>query len=83
MFKLLKLYGLWKRVKQWWTSLKAAVASGAPFSWSKKVDELTTIANDALDTQGLPETPKTEALSRREQRQARRQETKKPEYKTW
>ncbi len=82
MFKLLKLYGLWKRVKQWWTSLKAAVTSGTPFSWPKKVDELTTIANDALDIQGLPETPKTEEPSRRERR-ARRKDLKKVDYKTW
>ena len=57
MANLWKLFTLWRRFILWWRSIFIAFGTKAKIDWFKKVDDMTSIANDALDQGGFTPTP--------------------------
>lgn len=53
----LKWFNIWRRFVGWWRTLFVALGTGHIVDWFKKINDLTSIANDALDEGGYSPTP--------------------------
>jgi len=48
------MFFTWLRLKRWFRNFVLALSTHTPISWRSEVEELTDIANEALDKKGYP-----------------------------
>ena len=54
---MIKLLLIWKRFVAWWRTLFISIGLHRSIDWVKKIADLMSVANDALDAQGFPKVP--------------------------
>lgn len=54
---MLKFLGVFWQFMKWWIGLFISIKKKQPIDWNKKVRDMTTIANTALDKEGYKPPP--------------------------